>query len=201
MGRLWTLAGSAFFAFACLAAAAGAEAPEVTALQRLFAATPLSASLFTPAFLDKVPVSDVQSYVDSYKARLGAPTAIARDGVDWALTSPNGSIKVKFALDARGRISSLLFHDELSGDNQAALQRVLAATTISPEWFEPSYLDDVPTAKVESLLADLHAKLGAFVRVETRAGRYFAIFEKGETHAQISADPDGKIDYLAFSKD
>jgi hypothetical protein len=188
-------------AFACLAADAAADAPEVTALQRLFGTAPLTASLFTPEFLDKVPVSDVQSYIASYKERLGVPTAIARDGTDWALASPNGSIKVKLALDSRGRIASLLFHDELSGDNQAALQRVLAATTISPDWFEPSYLDDVPTAKLESLLADLHARLGAFVRVETRAGRYFAIFEKGETHAQISADPDGKIDYLAFSKD
>ena len=199
MRPLRPIAACLCFAFTCLPVAA-ATAPEVTALQRLFAAAPLSASLFAPGFLATVPVSDVQSYVDSYKERLGAPTAIARDGAGWALTSPNGSIEVKLGLDTRGRISSLLFHDELSGDNRAALQRVLAATTISADWFEPSYLDDVPTAKLEGLLADLHAKLGAFVRIETRAGKYFAIFEKGETHAQISADPDGKIDYLAFSK-
>jgi hypothetical protein len=200
MRRAWAAAVCLFVGLACLGSAA-ANAPEVAALHRLFAPAPLSSSLFAPRFLEKLPVSDVQSYVDSYKERLGAPTEIVKNGIDWDVTSPNGSIKVKIGFDSHGRIANLLFHDELSADNLAALQRVLAAATISPDWFEPSYLDDVPTSKVESLLTDLHAKLGAFIRIETRGGKYFAIFEKGETHAQISADPDGKIDYLAFSKD
>jgi len=200
MRSLVALVAALWIAVVPHAAAAAANAPERIALERLFArATPDSAS-FAPSFLAKVSISDIASFVDSYKSRLGAPASIDKDGGEWKLRSAQGSIKVDIACDARGRISSLLFHDELSADNLAALQRVLAAGTIAPEWFEPSYLNDIPTTKLESLLADMHAALGPFVRVETRGGAYFAIFEKGESHAQISAGPDGRIDYLAFSR-
>ena len=188
-------------ALGCTAGAQAGAAGEQLALQKLFAQPALTDSMFAPNFLAKIPVSDVQAYVDSYKQRLGAPTAVVKDGFEWALVSPKGSIKVTIAFDQQGRISSLLFHDELSADNLAALERLLAADSISPDWFEASYLEAVPAPKVERLLADMHGKLGAFVRVDTQAGKYIAIFERGRTHAQISADSERKIDYLAFSKD
>jgi hypothetical protein len=168
------------------------------ALVKLFAQSSVDASLFAGSF--PIPISDVDTFVKSYVARIGAPTTVAADGASYDLTSPKGSIKADIALDPQGKISSLLFHDELSQDNYAALLRVLSADTIVPDWFEPSYLHDVPTQKLVSLLADMHAKLGKLVRIETRKGKYFAVFEHGESHAQISADIDDRIDYLAFSK-
>jgi hypothetical protein len=76
----------------------------------------------------------------------------------------------------------------------------LAADSISPDWFEPSYLHDVPTQKLTSLLADMHKALGKFVQVDIRNATYLAVFERGVSHAQISVDSDGRINYLAFSR-
>jgi hypothetical protein len=173
---------------------------ERSTLQTIFAAPALDASLFAANFTSKIPVADVQQFVDSYKSRLGAPTAIERDGYEYAIVSPKGSIRANVAFAQDGKISSLLFHDELSPDNRIALERLLAAQTIQDDWFVPSFTSEVPTAKTQALLADMHAKLGRFVRVDTRKGAYVAVFERGESHAQISADAAGKIDYLAFSK-
>jgi hypothetical protein len=180
--------------------ARAADSPEQIALQKLFAKGPIDPALFAPNFLSKIPVSDVQSFVDSYTERLGAPTAIVKDGFEWSLASPKGTIKVNIAFDAQGRISSLLFHDELSPDDLAALQHVLGADKLDPLWFEASFLSDAPLEKLQSVLTGMHGALGAFLRVDTRSGKYIAVFEKGESHAQISTDPDGKINYLAFSK-
>ena len=181
------------------APAAGATAPQPSdALVKLFAQSSVDPSLFAGTF--PIPVTDVDAFVKSYVARIGAPTTVAPDGAGYDLTSPRGSIKADIKLDQQGKISSLLFHDELSQDNYAALLRVLSADTVVPDWFEPSYLHDVPTHKLVSLLADMHAKLGKLVRIETRDRKYVAVFEHGESHAQISADIDDRIDYLAFSK-
>ena len=180
--------------------ARAADAPEQVALQKLFAKGPIDPALFGPNFVSKIPVSDVQSFVDSYTERLGAPSAIVKDGFEWSLVSPKGTIKVNIAFDAQGRISSLLFHDELSPDDLAALQHVLSADKLDPQWFEASFLGVAPLDKLQSVLAGMHGALGAFLRVDTRNGKYVAVFEKGESHAQISTDPDGKINYLAFSR-
>jgi hypothetical protein len=179
---------------------ANADTPAQATLQALFTQATLDPALFAPAFVSKVPLSDVQAFVGSYVVRLGAPTSIAPSGLGYLVTSPKGSIKVDIAFDEKGHISNLLFHDELSATNLAALQKVLAAGTLSSDWFEPSYVRDVPTQKLSSVLADMHAALGKFVRVDTLNAAYVAVFDQGETHAQISADIDGKIDYLAFSK-
>jgi hypothetical protein len=187
---LWLGAGSS----------ARAEPSGVETLHKIFTQSSIDPALFAPNFLAKIPVSDVGAFVASYVVRVGAPTAIDKNGFEYLITSPRGSIKVNIAYDEQGRISSLLFHDELSADNLSALQRVLSADTVSPDWFQPSYVKDVPTEKLISLLDDMHAKLGKFVRVDTRNSAYIAIFDHGESHAQISADIDGRIDYLAFAK-
>jgi hypothetical protein len=195
--------GSCTFAIALLLGAttsAPADTPAIPTLHTLFTQPKLDPALFTSNFVAKIPVTDVQAFVGSYVARLGAPTSIDKSGFEYQIVSPKGSIKVNIAFDQANHISSLLFHDELSAVNGAALQKVLAARTLSADWFEPSYLRDVPTQKLSSVLADMHAALGTFVRVDTRNSTYVAVFDHGESHAQISADIDGKINYLAFSK-
>jgi hypothetical protein len=176
------------------------DGPNIATLNTLFSQPHLDPHLFTPNFLAKIPVSDVEAFIGSYVVRLGAPTAIAPQGYEYLVTSPKGSVKVDIAFDDQHRISSLLFHDELSAANLAALQKVLGGDDLSPDWFEPSYLKDVPTEKLTSLLADMHKAMGKLVRVDTQNSTYVAIFENGATHAQVSADIDGRIDYLAFSK-
>jgi hypothetical protein len=213
-GRLALLAGVAVAsAVARLAAAAVAdtlaEDPAVADLRALFAAPTTSTALFSPAFARSVPPETIGRYVEFYERAIGAPISIERDAtgahdpdaaVEYVITAPRGSLRAAIAVDSLGTIASLRFHDEISPANADALKRVLSAHVLAPDWFADSPTRTKALARTQKIVDDLHAALGAYVRLETRDASYVAIFERGETHAQISADNSGRIVYLSFQR-
>ncbi len=196
--RLYALAAAVPAALAAVPAGAD-EAATTAALKALFTSPKVDPAAFTAAFVQQVPMDGVQSFIDSYKHRLGDPTAYALDGTQYRITSAKGSIGCNIALDQSGKISSLLFHDEMSPPDLTALQKVLVAPQADSSMFEAGFAADVPLKRVNDIITDLRTKYGGFERVDARKRGYYAIFERGEKHAQISVTDDGKIDYLAFT--
>jgi hypothetical protein len=175
-------------------------AAETAAVQTLFASSKIDPSLFTAAFVAKIPMDGVQQFIDSYKERLGAPKSFDRDGSQLRIVSPHGSIGCDIALDEQGKISNLLFHDEMSLADLDALQKVMSAPNADASLFEESFKTDVPMTKVDDVIGGLRSKFGPFVRIEARKRGYFVVFAHGEAHAQISVNAQDKIDYLAFTE-
>jgi hypothetical protein len=181
-------------------AARADEAAETMAVTTLFASPKIDPSLFTANFVSKIPIDGVQEFIASYKQRLGEPKSFVREGTQLRIISPRGSISCDIALDQQGKISNLLFHDELSQSDLDALQKIMSSPSADPALFEESFKTDVPMTKVDDVIGGLRKKFGPFVRIETRRRGYFVVFDHGEAHAQISVNAQGKIDYLAFTE-
>ena len=181
---------------------AGADAtdPGVAVLRSLFNAPAASASLFAPADGAGASPATVAGYVTFYERTIGIPATIVHDGIDYLVSGPGGTIRAALQLDEAGKIAALRFHDETSAANADALARVLGAKTLATEWFAPAPSRDANVARTQKIVDDLHVAHGAFRRVETRHAAYYAIFERGETHVQISADRSGRIVYLSFER-
>jgi beta-lactamase class A len=185
-----------FVALLVLAAPAIAATPEQTALESMFHAKAVDPSLFAETFTAQVPVSTVQGLIDGYRRRFGELRSVAKDGSDYQLTFPKGSLRATINLDSNGKIAGLLFHDEVSDADRAALERVLKADHVSPEWFADSFLAQVPVVQLDAGLAQIRAQEGKFAKVEVRNGSYYSVFEKGENKTQIALDSAGKITTL-----
>jgi hypothetical protein len=181
------------------ATSAGGATPSAqqSVLKAIFTAKTVDPQLFAASFTAQVPVSSVQSIVETFKAQLGELSSIEAAGSDEELVS-KGSLLATVALDAQGKITGLLLHDEVDAANQAALERVLRADRVSADWFAPSFLAHVPAAQVDDVLAQIRLELGAFRRVTVRNGSYYSVFEKGESRTNVMIDTTGKINALLF---
>jgi hypothetical protein len=180
--------------------AADAPDPAVAALRSLFDAPAASAPLFAPAFTAEVSPATVAGYVRFYESTIGVPATIVEDNFDYLLSGPRGTLRAAIQLDETGKIAALHFHDETSAVNADALARVLGAEKLASDWFAPSASRDAAVARMQKIVDGMHDALGAYRRVETRHGAYYAVFDRGESHVQISADRSGRIVYLSFEQ-
>ncbi len=174
------------------------DSPDVVFLQRLFAAPAIDASLFDGAFVQRVPLADVQTLVDDYRRRLGPLRSVAHDATGDQLSFVHGSLRATVELDAAGKAADLRFHDEQSPLDRRALVRVLRARHVAAAWFTQGFLDQLSASDVDARAAQLTAAEGSFVRVDSRAGVYYAIFKNAENIVEIQTSASGKIAYFAF---
>jgi hypothetical protein len=186
-------------ALAVRSQARGADSPDVAFLRTLFSTPNTDASLFDEAFTQRVPVSDVQTLVDGYRQRLGGLKKVKHDPTGDQLWFANGSLRATVELDARGKVAGLRFHDEQSAADRAALERVLRTEHADPDWFSHGFLDQISTPQLDQQTAQLRSTEGAFVRIDSRSGVYYAVFANAENIVQIETTASGKIAYLRFS--
>ena len=175
------------------------EAADVAFLRALFAARTVDASLFATAFTQRVPVSVVQTQIDSYRGRLGALQTIDQDPTGDRLVFAGGSLRATVELDADGKAAGLRFHDEQSPADRTALDRLLRADHADAAWFSQGFLDQISLSDVDALTAKVRTAEGAFVRIDSRAGVYYAVFANAENIVQIATTPSGKIAYLTLA--
>lgn len=81
---------------------------------------------------------------------------------------------------------------------EQSLERLLTSPQIQPEWFDPSFLSQVPLEQIESVLLQIRTTLGAYQRLEPTENGYRLVFEKGTTGARISLTQQGQIIGLLF---
>ncbi|NDJ19544.1 serine hydrolase [Myxacorys almedinensis A] len=81
---------------------------------------------------------------------------------------------------------------------QAALERLVTADSISPDWFAPNFLAQVSPLQVQSILTSLATELGTYQRVEPSGSDYQVIYEKGSIPAKIMLNAKGQIAGLLF---
>jgi hypothetical protein len=178
---------------------AQSKAPDPTfLLTAFFGNGPVDGSVFAPSFLSQVPVAKVQAAIDDYKARLGSLSTVARAGAgsDYLLTFQRGTLLATIQLNWDGKISGLLYHDEVSPANTAALQRFFSASTANADWFAPSFLEKVPITQITAVMTQVTTQEGSFKRIDMREGSYFAVFEKSQNHINVSTDTNGRFTAL-----
>ena len=120
-----------------------------------------------------------------------------RRAIDCA--SPAVSLRATVELDGDGKVAGLRFHDEQSPADRTALERLLRADHADAAWFAQGFLDQISLAQVDALTAQVRAAEGTFVRVDSRAGVYYAVFANAENIVQIATTPSGKIAYLTLA--
>jgi beta-lactamase class A len=177
-------------------AAAQSADTKATILTALFSAKSVDAGAFDASFTAQVPPATLQSIVDDFRMRLGKLTSVRPQGSDYALTFERGGLIATIGLDAAGKVSSLLLHDETSEADRKALERFFTERPVQPGWFSAAFLAAVPIEQIRSILDQLTAQEGAFERVEVRDGAYYAIFAKAENHVLVALDADGKFTTL-----
>ena len=74
-----------------------------------------------------------------------------------------------------------------------ALERFFTAGEAKADWFSTSFLAAVSIDDVQTGLSQVHAKLGAYQRVETEGGRFRATFEGGVVPGNARLDADGRF--------
>lgn len=174
------------------------EAPDVAFLRALFATPTVDASLFDTAFTQRVPVAAVQTQIDSYRGRLGALRSVEPDATGDQLRFEDGSLRATLEFDGGGKVAGLRFHDEQSPTDRSKLERLLRAERADAGWFAQAFLEQVSLAQIDASIARVRAAEGAFVRVDSRAGVYYAVFTNAENIVQISTTSSGKIAYLTL---
>jgi hypothetical protein len=65
-------------------------------------------------------------------------------------------------------------------------------------WFSATFLAQIPTSKVDEIVASLKSLLGAYQSVEYTPTKFVAHFAKGTDDVQIHLDANLKIDGLIF---
>jgi hypothetical protein len=131
--------------------------------------------------------------LDGCRSQLGPFESIESVGTGFAALFGRGSVLVTIRLDASGKIAGLLLHDEISPPLRAAIERFLSAKTCSADWFSARFLAQVPLTQVQSIADRVHAQEGAYVKLDERDRRYFAVFEKAQNPIHGWVDDAGRF--------
>jgi beta-lactamase class A len=81
---------------------------------------------------------------------------------------------------------------------EQALARVMQQTPAQAAWFAPSFLAQIPIAKIDEIVKQYAGTLGAFVRADASADGFTLVMEKGTAPSKIHLDGEGRIDGLWF---
>jgi len=81
---------------------------------------------------------------------------------------------------------------------EAALARILQQSPAQAAWFADSFLAQIPTTKIDEIVAMYTGQLGALQHVDASPDGYTVTMEHGTAPAQIVLDAEGKITGLWF---
>jgi len=168
---------------------------QIALLREILSGSPVDGSIFADSFTAQVPATKVRSIVEDYRARLGDVATIgpAGAGTDYLITFAHGTLLATMQLNWNGKISGLLFHDEVSEGDRAALERFFSASAPRSEWFAPSFLTQVPMTQILATTSQIVAQEGPYKRLVTRDGVYYAVFEKFQNHVSAQTDAQGRF--------
>ncbi|GIW31910.1 MAG: serine hydrolase [Meiothermus sp.] len=79
------------------------------ALERLFTERPARAEWFAPAFLQQVPLAQVEAILQQLLGGLGRYEGVEPDGPNFRVNFERGVVPAQIALDSEGRIQGLFF--------------------------------------------------------------------------------------------
>uniref|UniRef100_A0A7C3HBK3 Serine hydrolase n=1 Tax=Meiothermus ruber TaxID=277 RepID=A0A7C3HBK3_MEIRU len=99
----------ALFLFGALWAVAQAPITPKAALERLFTERPARAEWFAPAFLQQVPLAQVEAILQQLLGGLGRYEGVEPDGPNFRVNFERGVVPAQISLDSEGRIQGLFF--------------------------------------------------------------------------------------------
>ncbi len=80
----------------------------------------------------------------------------------------------------------------------AAVERLLTADRVDPDWFDPAFLARVPAAQVAAIVASLRQRYGGFRAARIERGRGSLRLARAEVPVRIALNPDGRVIGLFF---
>jgi len=109
-------------------------------------------------------------------------------------------IKLLYALAGVSALSLAvnLAHAQAPLSPEAALARILQQSPAQAAWFADSFLAQIPTTKIDEIVAMYTSQLGAFQHVDASADGYTVTMENGTAPARIVLNAQGKITGLWF---
>ena len=78
------------------------------ALTRVFQTSPAKPEWFTPAFLEQVPIEQVNAVIGSVMQQFGAFKSVDGSGLDYSVHLARGTVHARIVLDHGGLIAGLL---------------------------------------------------------------------------------------------
>ena len=88
--------------------------------------------------------------------------------------------------------------DESPISESAAVERLLTADRIDPEWFDPAFLAQIPLARIEAIVSSLHQQFGAFATVEIERGEGTLRLARAEMPISAALNAQGQFIGLFF---
>lgn len=88
--------------------------------------------------------------------------------------------------------------DEPPISESAAVERLLTADRIDPEWFDPAFLAQIPLAQIEAIVSSLHQQFGAFGSVEIDRGEGTLRLDRAEMPVRAALNAQGQFIGLFF---
>jgi beta-lactamase class A len=76
---------------------------------------------------------------------------------------------------------------------EAAIERLFTAPSPQSEWFDRSFLAQIPLTQVEQIVTGFRTSLGAYQSVKPEGDSYLVQFEKGRLSARIALNAEGQI--------
>ena len=103
--RFWMTVGTLLLGLAIAQATLTPKA----ALERLFTERPAKSEWFAPAFLQQVPLAQVEAILQQLLDGLGRYEGVAPDGPNFRVNFERGVVPAQISLDTEGRIQGLFF--------------------------------------------------------------------------------------------
>ncbi len=192
--------GLGLLALCTSSAFAQSSSSGVGLLTGLFGTTPTTMpSAFSDATLKAAPYSTIRSVTNGYSARFGPLQSVVPAGADYRLSFDRGTVLATIAVDAGGKITGLLFHDEESAPDTAALNAYLTKTRIDPAIVATEARSPSTIAMLQGARDSLTSAGGSFVKLDARPTGYVAVFDRIESHVNVMTDANGLITYIVFS--
>jgi hypothetical protein len=96
-------------------------------------------------------------------------------------------------------IAALRFYDTQSDVASARLAAIFTEKQISPDWFAPAFLAQVPAPQIQGAVSGVRTQLGRFQSADASSdGSYTVTFDKGTDRVQVTLDGDGKVSALSL---
>lgn len=81
---------------------------------------------------------------------------------------------------------------------EQALERLFRERPVRAEWFAPSFLAQIPAARVEQIVEQVVAALGPFERVDKEGADYLVVLQRGVVPTKVVLDAQGRFLGLLF---
>lgn len=160
------------------------------------------ASWFSPAFLQRMPLAELQGRLNALHQNLGSFYSVRPMGDYFDVQFTKGRARARISL-VNAQIDSFVVYNQISRATDEGSRRLAQIFAVTPPipavLFSEQFLRTYPLGDLDRLIAQYKHTYGPY-RAVTIAGNetYIVQFDHGVMGARLHVDEDEKIDGLTF---